>query len=131
MSPVEGGRFHGYQSGDLDRGPLVLLLHGGGSTGLSWALFAKEFRGLSRSCHLFAPDLRGHGLTTTAEDEDLVRSLGERGIGIGRGDGAQSDPPCVGQSMDRLVGDVLALLGAYLGEAEGRPSRKLVIIGHS
>ncbi|GAB4813324.1 hypothetical protein N2152v2_000370 [Parachlorella kessleri] len=55
-----------YQAGSS--GPVVLCLHGGGYTGLSWALFAQHLKG---RCRVIAPDLRGHGLSTSSDDSDL------------------------------------------------------------
>ncbi|UXI18897.1 hypothetical protein NH340_JMT04840 [Sarcoptes scabiei] len=54
---------------DLDTKMLVLL-HGGGFSGLTWALFAKNLVGL---CHIniMAIDIRGHGSSKTSEDSDL------------------------------------------------------------
>ncbi|PAV68807.1 hypothetical protein WR25_20980 [Diploscapter pachys] len=51
-------------------GPIFLVLHGGGYTGLTWACFAED---LSRriDCRIIAPDLRGHGETQTADDANL------------------------------------------------------------
>lgn len=72
-------------------GPVLVLLHGGGYSGLTWALFTvrktpfqKPFPSLhltilnfqkeilSRiNCRILAIDLRGHGETHTSEDENL------------------------------------------------------------
>ncbi|KAI6201341.1 Protein phosphatase methylesterase 1 [Aphelenchoides besseyi] len=51
-------------------GPVFLLLHGGGYSGLTWACLTEE---LSKKieCMIVAPDLRGHGETTTSDDENL------------------------------------------------------------
>lgn len=40
--PSRGATFNVYQAGDS--GPVVLCLHGGGYTGLSWALFAQQLK---------------------------------------------------------------------------------------
>ncbi|RWS12712.1 Protein phosphatase methylesterase 1-like protein [Dinothrombium tinctorium] len=65
--------FRVYLSGfgdDDSSKPLLLLLHGGGYSGLTWCLFAKELRQLCH-CRLAAIDLRGHGNTVTDDDYDL------------------------------------------------------------
>lgn len=49
-------------------GPLLLLLHGGGFSGLSWALFSVELMKRCK-CQIAAPDLRGHGDTIVGCDE--------------------------------------------------------------
>jgi protein phosphatase methylesterase 1 len=73
-STVSYGDVQVYLSGELEEGGLlVLLLHGGGFTGLSYALASDELLRLtSRRCLLVAPDLRGHGLTRTKNDKHLV-----------------------------------------------------------
>ncbi len=52
--------------------PVVLLLHGGGQSGLSWTLAVQELKALYRSLHVVAPDFRGHGATKTINDRLLV-----------------------------------------------------------
>ncbi|CAG2181969.1 unnamed protein product, partial [Oppiella nova] len=50
--------------------PLVVLLHGGGYSGLTFGPFAQEIQELC-DCNLIAIDCRGHGNTVTDNDEDL------------------------------------------------------------
>lgn len=65
---IEGNQFNVYEiSGS---GPLLVLLHGGGFSALTWALFSKEIVSLVE-CHVLAIDLRGHGNTETSDDTDL------------------------------------------------------------
>ncbi|XP_065202397.1 protein phosphatase methylesterase 1 [Planococcus citri] len=65
---VEENSFNVYTLGDS--GPLLVLLHGGGYSGLTWSLFAKEIYSMV-DCQILAIDLRGHGSTTTTNDDDL------------------------------------------------------------
>lgn len=51
-------------------GPLLVLLHGGGFSALTWAVFSKTIVELVE-CQVVAIDLRGHGDTCTADDSDL------------------------------------------------------------
>ncbi|XP_075226698.1 protein phosphatase methylesterase 1 isoform X2 [Lycorma delicatula] len=51
-------------------GPLLVLLHGGGFSALTWAVFSKTIVELVE-CQVLAIDLRGHGDTSTADDSDL------------------------------------------------------------
>lgn len=60
------GVFNVYTAGTS--GPVIFCLHGGGYTGLTWSLVAKNLKG---SYRIVAPDLRGHGKTTTSNDADL------------------------------------------------------------
>ncbi|XP_039288014.1 protein phosphatase methylesterase 1 [Nilaparvata lugens] len=65
---VGDNQFRLYKVGSS--GPLLLLLHGGGCSALSWALFAKIIVELAE-CQVVAMDLRGHGDSITTDDEDL------------------------------------------------------------
>ncbi|XP_056646096.1 protein phosphatase methylesterase 1 isoform X1 [Diorhabda sublineata] len=65
---ITSGKFHIYTKGF--EGPILLCLHGGGYSGLTWALFAEEVSKLI-NCRVIAIDLRGHGNTSTINDADL------------------------------------------------------------
>ena len=52
------------------KGPVMLLLHGGGHSALSWAVFTHEIVTLC-DVHVVAFDFRGHGGTHTDNDEGL------------------------------------------------------------
>eukprot|EP00879_Flechtneria_rotunda_P005408 GHRR01005699.1.p1 GENE.GHRR01005699.1~~GHRR01005699.1.p1 ORF type:complete len:437 (+),score=84.88 GHRR01005699.1:148-1311(+) len=60
------GAFNVYQAGST--GAVVFCLHGGGYTGLTWSLVARQLKDRYR---VVAMDLRGHGETSTADDLDL------------------------------------------------------------
>ncbi|RLU25814.1 hypothetical protein DMN91_001974 [Ooceraea biroi] len=60
--------FHVYIKGS--EGPLLVLLHGGGYSGLTWAELTKSIMTMVL-CRVMAIDLRGHGDTHTTDDEDL------------------------------------------------------------
>lgn len=51
-------------------GPILLLLHGGGYSGLTWSQFSTEITSMIH-CQCLSVDLRGHGETTTTDDLDL------------------------------------------------------------
>ncbi|XP_072402342.1 protein phosphatase methylesterase 1 [Diabrotica undecimpunctata] len=65
---LANGEFHVYTKGS--EGPILLCLHGGGYSGLTWALFAAEVTKLI-NCQVVALDLRGHGNTSTNDDSNL------------------------------------------------------------
>lgn len=50
--------------------PILFFLHGGGFSGLSWAVLSKAITSLVR-CQCVAIDIRGHGDTHTTNDHDL------------------------------------------------------------
>ncbi|KAH0460458.1 hypothetical protein IEQ34_011121 [Dendrobium chrysotoxum] len=65
---IEGSNnvFHIFEAGS--EGPVVFCLHGGGYSGLSFALSASKIKGKAR---VVAMDLRGHGKSSTENDLDL------------------------------------------------------------
>ena len=60
--------FHVYTLGT--EGPVVLFLHGGGHSALSWSLIAESLV-KSVNCRVLALDSRGHGGTVTVDENDL------------------------------------------------------------
>ncbi|XP_075891448.1 protein phosphatase methylesterase 1-like [Nelusetta ayraudi] len=60
--------FRVYKAGS--EGPLLVLLHGGGHSALSWAVFTTAIA--SRvTCRVLAMDLRGHGDTLVCQTDDF------------------------------------------------------------
>ncbi|CAH3143207.1 unnamed protein product [Porites evermanni] len=92
--------FRVYQAGS--NGPLLLLLHGGGHSALSWAVFTKAISGICH-CQIVAIDLRGHGDTTTEDDYNL--------------------------SADTLAKDVKDVVDKIYEDVDSRP--KILLVGHS
>ncbi|XP_071443376.1 protein phosphatase methylesterase 1 [Hetaerina americana] len=84
--------------------PVLVLLHGGGFSALTWALFAECVTSQVK-CYVMAIDLRGHGDTHTTDDSDL--------------------------SADTLSSDVIAVIDAVLSEKDNLESHPLILIGHS
>ncbi|GAA0185321.1 protein modifying enzyme [Lithospermum erythrorhizon] len=78
--------FHVYKAGN--EGPVVFCLHGGGYTGLSFALSANIIKEKAR---VVAMDLRGHGKSATDNELDL--------------------------SIETMCSDVLAVLKAMYGDS--------------
>lgn len=65
---INGNSFRIYTSGET--GPLLVFLHGGGFSALSWSLLCSTLTE-QVECQILAMDLRGHGDTHTKDDEDL------------------------------------------------------------
>lgn len=84
---IPQGIFHIYTKGKT--GPVVMVLHGGGYSALTWALVAKEIVDLV-DCQILALDLRGHGKTVSEDESDL--------------------------SLDTLTNDVIAVLSEIYGK---------------
>eukprot|EP00232_Nephroselmis_pyriformis_P028452 CAMPEP_0182869002 /NCGR_PEP_ID=MMETSP0034_2-20130328/9658_1 /TAXON_ID=156128 /ORGANISM="Nephroselmis pyriformis, Strain CCMP717" /LENGTH=155 /DNA_ID=CAMNT_0025001437 /DNA_START=390 /DNA_END=854 /DNA_ORIENTATION=+ len=62
-----GDQFRLYEAGPAGA-PVILCLHGGGYTGLTWGLVAQRLKDKYR---VVAMDLRGHGASKTSDDMDL------------------------------------------------------------
>ena len=109
--------FNVYSSSCSDSsGPVLFLLHGGGYSGLTWALFAKEIIA-KVDCRVVAPDLRGHGDTCTSDDTDLSANTMASDIASLWTDLFSEDRPqiiLVGHSM----GGALAVHAALLDKIE-------------
>ncbi|KAL1815576.1 hypothetical protein ACET3Z_018150 [Daucus carota] len=84
--PESDDIFHVYTAGK--EGPVVFCLHGGGYSGLSFALAAKTIK---QEARIVAMDLRGHGKSSTENELDL--------------------------SIETLCGDVLAVLKTMYGNS--------------
>ncbi|XP_015429661.1 PREDICTED: protein phosphatase methylesterase 1 [Dufourea novaeangliae] len=65
---IGSGIFHIYTKGT--EGPVLVMLHGGGYSALTWAEFTKSIMTMI-VCKVMAIDLRGHGDTFTENEEDL------------------------------------------------------------
>lgn len=86
-------------------GPVLLLLHGGGFSALSWACFSASITQLV-DCRCVAIDLRGHGDSTTADDLNLAE-----------------------ETLSRDVADVVHKL--FDENDEGKDPPPIVMLGHS
>ena len=84
--------------------PVILCVHGGGYSGLTWAPLTLALGQLGCECSVVAPDLRGHGRSETSDDLDL--------------------------SIETLAADMQAI---WLGVKRkmGRSKVSLVLLGHS
>ncbi|KAJ8882960.1 hypothetical protein PR048_014799 [Dryococelus australis] len=99
----EADSFRIYKSGSS--GPVLVLLHGGGFSALTWALFSASVTTMVE-CRVLAIDLRGHGDTVTSNDTDLSAETMARDVGAIVEAVYQSDlPPIVliGHSMGGAI----------------------------
>ncbi|XP_028166303.1 protein phosphatase methylesterase 1 isoform X2 [Ostrinia furnacalis] len=69
---TEGGTFRVYLTSEPDHPlrPRIVTLHGGGYSGLSWALFAEEVTYMVH-CQVISIDIRGHGETQAKDPDDM------------------------------------------------------------
>ncbi|CAD5112135.1 DgyrCDS1374 [Dimorphilus gyrociliatus] len=61
-------------------GPACVFLHGGGYSGLSWAVLTKDLISSVR-CRVVAIDLRGHGDSKAEDEDDLSAETLSRDVG--------------------------------------------------
>lgn len=100
---VNGNQFRVYCLGDS--GPLLVLLHGGGFSALTWSLFSSSVTSMV-GCQVLAIDLRGHGDTVTTNEEDLSAETMARDVGDIIRTLYGSDPPpviLIGHSMGGAI----------------------------
>jgi len=96
---LSSGTFRLYETGT--EGPVLLFLHGGGFSGLSWALLSVQVTSLVK-CRCVALDMRGHGDTVTDDDSNLSTDRMTQDIGEVVSNLYDDDPPpiiLVGHSM--------------------------------
>ncbi|KAK4872086.1 hypothetical protein RN001_016210 [Aquatica leii] len=65
---IEENTFNVYSIGNT--GPVLVLIHGGGYSALTWSLFVEEISNRVE-CRILAIDLRGHGRTRTDDETNL------------------------------------------------------------
>ncbi|KAJ2735215.1 Protein phosphatase methylesterase 1 [Coemansia sp. BCRC 34962] len=94
--------FNVYCSGLANTGPIFVLHHGAGHSGLTYGLVARHIlNGSTPNCTVVAPDARDHGSTTGANQQLL--------------------------SLERLVDDFVGIIQAMFPNN----TRDLVLVGHS
>ncbi|XP_065313210.1 protein phosphatase methylesterase 1-like isoform X4 [Gordionus sp. m RMFG-2023] len=77
---IGDNKFNVYTKGIL--GPVLFFIHGGGFSGLSWALLVEDLSKLI-DCRYISMDLRGHGETQTMDDLDLsIETLTKDVLGV-------------------------------------------------
>ncbi|KAI0423677.1 protein phosphatase methylesterase 1 [Xylaria sp. FL1042] len=66
---------HAYLTSPVGKGPLFVMHHGGGSSGLSFAVVGDQIRKRLGNAGVFSLDARGHGSTSIPGDQTLDLSL--------------------------------------------------------
>ncbi|XP_067663143.1 protein phosphatase methylesterase 1-like isoform X2 [Haliotis asinina] len=98
-----GNIFRVYECGT--EGPVLLFLHGGGFSALSWAVLSCDVSHLV-TCRCAALDLRGHGDSMTSDDTDLSADTMAKDVGDVVTTLYGEDPPpiiLVGHSMGGAI----------------------------
>ncbi|KAI1087444.1 protein phosphatase methylesterase [Rostrohypoxylon terebratum] len=66
---------HTYLTSPVGKGPLFVMHHGAGSSGLSFAVVGHEIRKRLPSAGILSHDARGHGSTVTSDNQTVDLSL--------------------------------------------------------
>lgn len=100
--------FHAYLTSPVDKGPLFVMHHGAGSSGLSFAVVASEIRKKMATAGILAVDCRGHGSTRTRNESD--------GVDL---------------SLQTLSADLSFMLDAVRTQMRWAAMPPVVLVGHS
>ncbi|XP_026332407.1 protein phosphatase methylesterase 1 [Hyposmocoma kahamanoa] len=111
---TDGGTFRVYLSPEPKNPnhPRIVTLHGGGYSGLSWALFTEEITSMI-DCQVISMDIRGHGETKAKNPDDLSAETLVRDVDLVLHKLFPEQMPClilVGHSM----GGAIAVRAAHL-----------------
>ncbi|CAK7223945.1 Protein phosphatase methylesterase 1 [Sporothrix bragantina] len=106
--------YHAYLTSPVGNGPLFVMHHGAGSSGLSFAVVGAEIRKRLPSAGILSLDARDHGLTKVPTSKE---------------DPTEQSPADL--SLDTLSSDLLAVI--KLAQAQMRWSElpPLILVGHS
>ncbi|KAH8129513.1 protein phosphatase methylesterase 1 [Trichoderma asperellum] len=99
--------YHVYLNSPVDKGPLYVMHHGAGSSGLSFAVVGSEIRKRLPNAGILAVDCRGHGSTIAP-------------------DGAALD-----LRLDTLSSDLFAMIEATKARMGWPELPPIVLVGHS
>lgn len=99
--------YHAYLTSPVDKGPLFVMHHGAGSSGLSFAVVGSEIRKRLPSAGILSIDCRGHGSTVTPDDANV--DLG----------------------LETLSADLYAMIQLTKGEMKWKELPSIVLVGHS
>ncbi|KAK9773638.1 putative Alpha/Beta hydrolase protein [Seiridium cardinale] len=97
---------HAYLTSPVGKGPLFVMHHGAGSSGLSFAVVSSEIRKRVPTAGILSHDARGHG-ETTASDGELDLSLAT------------------------LSSDLLAVITKTRAEMKWQELPQIILVGHS
>ena len=102
---------HAYLTSPVGKGPLFVMHHGGGSSGLSFAVVGAEIRKRLPAAGILSPDARGHGSTTVPS--------------------STSSPEALDLSLETLTGDLLSAIRRTQRVMRWAALPPIVLVGHS
>jgi protein phosphatase methylesterase 1 len=126
---------HAYLTSPVDKGPLFVMHHGAGSSGLSFAVLLSEIRKRLPSAGILSLDARGHGLTRVPGA--MAASTASNGEDSGRLDdsiprptsGATAEAPDL--TLSTLTADLLAVIELTRAQMHWPQLPPIVLVGHS
>ncbi|KAF4123918.1 hypothetical protein GMORB2_5634 [Geosmithia morbida] len=117
--------YHAYLTSPGDKGPLFVMHHGGGSSGLSFAVVGSEIRKGLPSAGVLSLDCRGHGSTMSPE------GAGRGGGGGGGGGTGQDQDQQLDLRLETLSADLFSVI-ELTRERMGWPQLPpIILVGHS
>jgi len=112
---------HVYLNSPVDKGPLFVMHHGAGSSGLSFSVVGSEIRKRLPSAGILSVDARGHGLTVVrlAEQETGGASV------------SSSSNATIDLSLSTLAADLLSAILLTKAEMKWAELPSIILVGHS
>jgi protein phosphatase methylesterase 1 len=107
-------------------GPLFVMHHGAGSSGLSFAVLAAEIRKRLPAAGILSVDARGHGLTTTS-----AAAAAAGATFSSEGDGPEGEKQGEDLTLPTLAADLLAVLTLTQAAMRWPALPPLILVGHS
>lgn len=99
--------YHAFLTSPVGKGPLFVMHHGAGSSGLSFAVLSSEIRKRLSTAGILSVDARGHGLTTPPENAGLDLRL------------------------ETLTADLLKIILATKAQMSWPDVPPIILVGHS
>ncbi|KAI3331907.1 protein phosphatase methylesterase [Xylariaceae sp. AK1471] len=106
---------HVYLTSPVGKGPLFVMHHGGGSSGLSFAVVGDQIRKRLPSAGIFSLDARGHG-STTLPSEASSQGQGQVGVDL---------------RVETLADDLFTAIQLTRQEMKWPELPPIVLVGHS
>ncbi|OAA62607.1 ribosomal protein carboxylic ester hydrolase [Niveomyces insectorum RCEF 264] len=124
----DGGEviYHAYLTSPVGNGPLFVMHHGAGSSGLSFAVVGAEIRKRLPSAGILSMDARDHGLTRVVGGSSTVGGGGGSSSGSGSGSGDGPD-----LRLRTLSADLLAVIRGAQAQMRWPALPPMVLVGHS
>ncbi|KAB5580553.1 Alpha/Beta hydrolase protein [Coniochaeta sp. 2T2.1] len=106
--------YHAYLTSPVGKGPLFVMHHGAGSSGLSFAVLSSEIRKRLPTAGILALDARGHGSTTTTTTTSSTGSSSRLDL-----------------SLPTLSKDLYAAILATKSQMSWPELPPIILVGHS